>query len=29
VHVRFSTTNNNSRFATGTYTASATVSCYE
>ena len=29
VHVRFSTTNNNNRFANGTYTASATVSCYD
>lgn len=29
MHVRFSTTNNNSRFANGTYTATATVSCYD
>jgi len=28
LHVRFSTTSNNNRFANGTYTASATVSCY-
>lgn len=29
LHVRFSTNNNNNRFANGTYTASATVSCYD
>ena len=29
LHVKFTTTNNNGRFATGTYTASATVSCYD
>jgi hypothetical protein len=29
LHVRFSTTSNNGRFANGTYTASATVSCYD
>lgn len=29
LHVRFSTTNNGSRFANGTYTASATVSCFD
>lgn len=29
LHVRFSTTANNNRFANGTYTASATVSCYD
>lgn len=29
LHVRFSTTSNNNRFANGTYTASATVSCYD
>jgi hypothetical protein len=27
--VKFTTTNNGSRFASGTYTASATVSCYD
>lgn len=29
LHVKFSTTSNNNRFANGTYTASATVSCYD
>ena len=29
LHVKFSTINNNNRFANGTYTASATVSCYD
>ncbi|MFZ9271567.1 MAG: hypothetical protein ACO23C_10050 [Prochlorococcaceae cyanobacterium] len=29
LHVRFSTTNDNNRFANGTYSASATVSCYD
>jgi len=29
LHVKFSTTNNGTRFANGTYTASATVSCYD
>jgi len=29
LHVRFSTTANNNRFANGTYTASATVSCFD
>lgn len=29
LHVRFTTNSNNNRFANGTYTASATVSCYD
>ena len=29
LHVKFTTTNNSGRFANGTYTASATVSCYD
>ena len=29
LHVRFSTTNDNNRIANGTYSASATVSCYD
>ena len=29
LHVKFITANNNNRFANGTYTASATVSCYD
>lgn len=29
LHVKFATTSNNNRFANGTYTASATVSCFD